>query len=364
MATAKDIAHRLNLSVSTVGRALADDGRISAETKLRVAKAAEELGYVGNRAARMMRGAPSTVIGLVVPDVRNSFFSTMAHALTETMSEQGHQVVLCETGDDRTSELRQIRDLAAAQVAGIILIPCAKPHQAEVRLLQSIPHVQLLRRLPSLSPHWFGIDDQIAVQSATAHLLELGHRRLGYIGGTTELPTGADRLAGFQSAIAAAGLPESAAQIRLGPPSSTAHGGPAHGFAAFQALLESDHPPTGIVTGSTQVTRGVLEAARQAGVAVPRQLSLVGLGDELGFSWWGPGLTTVALPGHELATACGSWLLRRLKDPEIATRPYSSVSAGTLVIRGSTGRPPRSDADEADPKRPERERARATKRVR
>ena len=80
MTTTKDIAARLNLSVSTVGRALADDHRISAETKFRVNQVAEELGYVANRAARMMRGARSTVVGLVVPDVGNSFYSTVAHA--------------------------------------------------------------------------------------------------------------------------------------------------------------------------------------------------------------------------------------------------------------------------------------------
>src|SRR4249920_3408986 len=92
MTTTKDIAARLNLSVSTVGRALADDHRISAETKFRVNQVAEELGYVANRAARMMRGARSTVVGLVVPDVGNSFYSTVAHALAETMNSHEHQV--------------------------------------------------------------------------------------------------------------------------------------------------------------------------------------------------------------------------------------------------------------------------------
>ena len=127
MTTARDIAERLDLSVSTVGRALADDRRISAETKLRVQQVAEELGYVVNRAARMMRGARSPVVGLVVPDVRNSFYSTVAHALTETMGARNHQVMLCETGDDKQTELRQIRGLAAAQVSGVVIVPTAKP---------------------------------------------------------------------------------------------------------------------------------------------------------------------------------------------------------------------------------------------
>ena len=99
--------------------------------------------------------------------------------------------MLSETGEDRLSEFGQIRELAAAQVAGIIIVPTPEPHPEAVRLLQAIPHVQLLRNIASLSPHWFGIDDQAILQAATAHLLELGHRRLGYVGGTVDFPTGA-----------------------------------------------------------------------------------------------------------------------------------------------------------------------------
>ncbi len=335
MTTAKDIAARLNLSVSTVGRALSDDERISAETKFRVNQVAQELGYVANRAARMMRGAPSTVIGLAVPDVRNSFYSTVAHALTESMGRRGRQVMLCETGDDRQSELRQIRDLAAAQVAGIIIVPTPKPHPDVVRLLQSIPHVQLLRKAGSLAPCWFGIDDHAVIQMATEHLLRLGHRRLGYIGGTVELSTGAARLAGFQAAIADAGLPPTAGVVECGPPSSAEHGA-----AALRALLSRDDPPTGIVTGAVQVTHGLLEAAHRDRIAVPRRISVVGFGDELGFAWWGPGLTTISLPMHDLATACGMWLLHRLETSPDSDTPHYSISPGTLVLRGSTAAPP------------------------
>ena len=341
MTTTKDIAARLNVSVSTVGRALADDRRISAETKFRVQQAAEELGYVGNRAARLMRGERSTVVGFVVPDVGNSFYSTVAHALAETMNSHKRQVMLCETGDDRQAELRHIRDLAAAQVAGVVIVPTAKPLAAVARLLQTMPHVQLVRRVPSLGPHWFGIDDRTVIHDAAAHLLELGHERVGYIGGTRDIPTASARLAGFQEAIAGAGLSADPDLVRLGPPSSASHGA-----AAVRALRAAANPPTAVVSGSLQITRGVLGALHQDGAQVPRQLSVVGFGDEPGFSWWGPGLTTVALPVHALATACGVWLLHRLETQvgnDAADEPFSSVSPGALVLRGSTaapGKPP------------------------
>jgi len=348
MTTTKDIAARLNLSVSTVGRALADDRRISAETKFRVHQMAEQLGYVTNRAARMMRGVRSTVIGLVVPDVRNTFYSTVAHALSETMRSRDHQVMLCETGDDRQTELRQVRDLVAAQVAGVVIVPSPKPLPEVGRLLQAIPHVQLLRKVPTLSPHWFGIDDQTIIYTATKHLLDLGHRRVAYIGGTVDIPTAAARLAGFRQAASEAGVPLESCITDLGQP---AYAG--QGSQALRRLMNAAEPPTAVVTGSVQITRGVLDAAHQDRINVPGRLSVVGFGDELGFSWWGPGLTTVSLPMHELATACGVWLLHRLETAEEASDQgsYASVSPGTLVLRGSTAAPagrsrkPRTAAD-------------------
>jgi len=339
MTTARDIAERLNLSVSTVGRALADDRRISAETKLRVNQVAEELGYVVNRAARMMRGARSPVVGLVVPDVRNSFYSTVAHALTETMGARDHQVMLCETGDDRQSELRQVRDLAAAQVSGVVIVPTAKPLPDVGRLLAPMLHVQFLRKVPSLGPHWFGIDDRRVIEQATEHLLALGHRRIGYVGGAVELPTAAARLAGFRAVMEAAEVPAENQLTVFGPPASAEFGA-----SALARLLEGTEPPTAVISGSVQVTRGFLEHAHRAGLDVPGSLSVVGFGDEVGFSWWGPGLTTISLPMHDLATSCGAWLMRRIDtsatgtstDADPAQAPFSSVSPGVLVERGST----------------------------
>lgn len=336
MTTTKDIAARLNLSVSTVGRALADDPRISAETKFRVNQIADELGYVANRAARMMRGVRSTVIGLVVPDVRNSFYSTVAHALTETVRSRDHQVMLCETGDEARIELRQIRDLASAQVGGVVIVPTPRPLPDVKRMLQAIPHVQLNRRVSGLSPHWFGIDDHAVVYTATRHLLDLGHRKIGYVGGAPDVSTGAARLGGFRDAIAEAKLPLESGIVDLGAPSRMMHG-----EDALRRLLSSSEPPTGIVTGSVQMTVGVLAAAHEDRLRVPGRVSIVGFGDQPGFSWWGPGLTTVALPIHELATACGVWLLHRLESTGNGAHPtpFASASPGTLVRRGSTAAP-------------------------
>ncbi|RYF57268.1 MAG: LacI family transcriptional regulator [Comamonadaceae bacterium] len=332
MITAKDVAAKLQVSTSTVGRALADDPRISAAMKQRVTAAAQELGYVANHAARMMRGVSSKLVGLVVPDIRNSFYSTTAHALSRCLEAAGFQLTLSETDDDRARELRQLRELSSANVAGIIIVPSARPQPESVRLLSLTPHIQLLRRHAALGDRWFGIDDVQALQQATQHVLELGHERIAYVGGSAELPTGQARLKGFQAALAG----HRAARLALedlGPPSSMEFG-----RDALRRLLERPQRPTAIITGSVQITQGILEECLQCGLRVPEDMSIVGFGDEPGFRWWGPGLTTMALPVSELATACGLWFVHQLTQKPAQTGPYSSVSPAKLVVRGSTGR--------------------------
>lgn len=330
MVTIKDIAATLNISASTVGRALADDKRISVETKRKVQRAAEQAGYVTNRAARMMRGVASNLVGLMVPDIRNSFYSTIAHSLSQCLMAADYQLALCETADDARMELRHLRELTSANVAGIILVPSAAPLPETVRLLQRLPHIQLLRHLPALGEQWFGIDDARTTFEAACHLADMGHRRLGYIGGTDALPTGAARLRGFRDAAAIRGL---ATVEELGAPASTDFG-----REAVRRMMQ-EAAPSGLVMGAVQNTLGALDELGRLGVRVPDALSVVGFGDELGYRWWGPGLTTMRLPVSELATSCGLWFLHQLKT-EAPAAPFAALSPPELVRRGSVGPAP------------------------
>lgn len=330
MAIAKDIAAMLQISVSTVGRALRDDPRISAETKQRVSRAAADLGYVANRAAQMMRGVSSNLIGLLVPDIRNGFYSTAAHALSQCLAAGGYQLMLCETGDDRVIESQHLRELSSAHAAGVIIVPSAKPLAESIRLLGAMPHCQLLRRCAPLGNQCFVIDDANAIQVATRHLMALGHERIGYIGGSADLSTGAARLDGFRDALRGTKA-ASMAREEVGPPSSWEVG-----RSAVRRLLDLPEPPTAIVLGSVQITYGVLDELCAYDIAIRNRLSVVGFGDEPGFRWWGPGLTTLAMPVSELATTCGLWFQHQLKSHAAERGPYTSVSLAELIVRGST----------------------------
>lgn len=328
--TTRDIAEQLGLAISTVGRALAHDPRISVETRHRVEHKAAELGYVGNQAARVMRGASSKVIGLLVPDVRNTFYSTAAHALAQCLSQQGYQVMLCATDDDRDNELAQVRGLIAAQVAGVVLVATPSPRSESIRLLRQVPHVQFLRTNSELAEQWFGIDDRAVLRDATQHLRDLGHRRIAFLGGLARLSTGRQRFAGYLDVVGEDYDPDLVAQI---PPGSVDAA-----RTELARLLDRPDPPSGVVTASVRITQGVLEELTARQLAVPQKLSVVGFGDEPGFAWWGPGLTTMALPVHEVATACSLYLLQRLRDGGAAA-PFTSSAGGFLRRRGSTAAP-------------------------
>ncbi|MNZ13489.1 HTH-type transcriptional regulator GalR [compost metagenome] len=332
MVTAKQVAEQLGIAVSTVGRAMADDPRISAETKAKVRKMAEQLGYVGNTAARVMRGGSSKLIGLLLPDVTNDFYATIAQALSECCDAEGYRLILSIHNDDREVEFRHIKELAAARVAGVITVPTAAPRRDSINLLRSLPHAQLLRNVPALNPICFGIDDEVALREATAHLLALGHRRIAYIGGQDIRSTGASRLAGFHRAFADMGIDRGQAIEMLGEPTRT------FGVQATSELLRGRKKPTAIVMGSIHATLGMLEVLSEQRIAVPDDLSVVGFGDPLWFAWWGAGLTTVRPPIQELATTCGLWFLHHLKNlgKESTGSSHKAVSSSSLVVRGST----------------------------
>jgi LacI family transcriptional regulator len=330
MVTARQVADRIGVAVSTVGRALADDPRISPETKALVRRAAARLGYVANTPARMMRGGSSRLIGLMLPDIRNSFYATIAEAMSACCDRAGYQLVVSIASAPDVEE-RHARELASARVAGIVIVPTPDPTPQTREILRQFPHVQLLRRVASLSPAWFGIDDEECLRLGTAHLIAAGHRRIGYIGGALQYSTGSARRAGFRRAFTEAGLDPAGAIEMLGPPADAGFGA-----RAMQALLQADPPPTAIITGAVQVTGAVLEALQRAGRSAPRDIAVVGFGDEPSFSWWGPGLTTLAMPIEDLAQACGNWLIERLRNGEPIGK-HESVAGTRLVRRGSAG---------------------------
>ena len=332
--TARVVAKDLGVSISTVGRAMADDPRISAATKARVREAATRLRYVQSMPARVMRGASSNLVALVVPDISNDFYSTVAQSLSKCCERQGYRLVLCITGDSRDIEANQIRELSGVKVAGIFIVPAAETRAETASLLSGIPYVQLLRKSDKLNSAWFGIDDERCVRDSAAHLIALGHQRIAYLGVHDAISTGPSRRVGFWDAFAGARVDAIEAVEKLGPPTVE------FGIAAARQLFQSDVRPTAVVCGSAQIAVGLLEAVSEFGIRIPEDLSIVGFGDSMLAKHWGPGLTTIRFPIDELATSCCLSFLNYLATRASLPASHSLITSSTLIVRGSTAPPP------------------------
>ena len=215
---------------------------------------AKELGYIANSAARVMRHARSSMVGLIIPDVENDFYAAVAKVTAEQCARENLQLVLAVTEDDADLEYRHIRSLREALAAGVVITPSAS---STLDLLRGMVNVQLLRAHPSLESDFVGLDETGGIFTGTKHLIALGHRRLAFIGGPKGLSTTEERYSGFCAALVAAGLSADAAPAEFVPPR------PAFGEEATKRLLRRKSRPTAVVIASPQLTVGASEAIGQ-----------------------------------------------------------------------------------------------------
>jgi LacI family transcriptional regulator len=328
-ATIKDVAEHLGISHSTVSRALGGRGRISAELTERIKAAARELGYVAHSGARSMRGAHSTIVGFVVPDISNTFYSKAAKVLADRCADQGHQLMLAVSEDDPHREMRHVEAFREARTSAILITPAPGVLERTGMLLEGVNVIQFVREHPRIDAQVVCVDDVAGTAVATRHLLDLGHRRIGYIGGDETLSTGRARLEGFRSAFSERGLFPDPDLICLGRPR------PEFGTTSVARLLAGRPAPTALVLGSSNLMVGVIQALHETMLDVPRDLSMIGYGDPDWFAAWKPGLTTIDFSIERMVNLAASRLFDGREtgsdtagERQIRVRPQ-------LVIRGS-----------------------------
>lgn len=304
MVTIKDIGQVLGLSHATVSRALNGSPLVTDETRQSIERVARELGYRPDPAARTLRGSTSNLIGFVLPDIGNNFYSRIAGTVAQLAADRSMHLVLSITDDSPSREEHQIAELLRARARAVIITPSSGLTARSAEMLGQVRTIQMVRRHPALRADMVVADDQNAIAAATNHLAAQGRRRIAYIGGdASTLSTGRERLEGYLAAMAALDLP-SEGLVELGPP-------PQRGFGrdASLRLLSRDPRPDGIVVGSSQFVTGLLEAIMVSGLAVPRDLAFTGYDDPDWFAFWGQGITTAVLPSEDIARAVTAFAL-------------------------------------------------------
>jgi LacI family transcriptional regulator len=332
--TVRDVARRAGVSTSTISHVLNQTRFVSDELRERVLSAMRELNYEPNAAARMLTRQRSDTIGLIVSDIRNPFFASVARGVEDVAQEHGYTVVLCNSDEDLARESACLRALQTRQVDGVLLASAGVSDAHLSRLVHAgFPIVLVDRELPHLPVPAVLLENEAAAYGAVRHLIGRGHRRIAMISGRRSISTTTQRIAGYRRALREAGLKVDRQLVVSGD--STSEGG----ARAAHAILDVVPRPTAIFSGNNLMSIGALQAIGSRGLSVPDDIALVGF-DDFPFPWsdaFRPHLTTVAQPTYELGRRAAETLVRWLKSPGAQQPTERIVLEGQLVVRESSG---------------------------
>lgn len=330
--SSRDIAREADVSQSTVSRVLNNSPRISEATAMRVLSAAERLGYSPNAAARTLTTGRSKLIGLVVSNITNAFYPEVIEAVVATATKHDYNVVLCNTQEDGDLQMSSLELLIEHQVDGAILTSSlldSQPLLDKVRL-DHIPLVMVNRTVPNLAADGVRLDNEGAGRIIAAHLAELGHTRLGYLGGLESTSTNAARRKGFTSQLA---------ELGIAPPDDAILNGTftkASGYALAREIIARHPRPTALFCADDEIALGAMDAILDAGLSIPGDIAIVGVDDVPAASLRPISLTTVRQPATEMGRQATRLLLDRIHSGpvddhvEIVLRPR-------LIVRRTCG---------------------------
>ena len=315
----------------TISRALTGHPEVSESTRRKVLRCAQDLGYRPNRWARSLVTRKSSIIGVVIPDISHSFFAEITYGVEEVLEKAGYDILLCHSRGSVEKECAEIETLIGSRADGLIIAseqPENSPKPFQELIDRRIPFVLVDRFFPKHDFLAVRVDDLAVGRIATAHLLDLGHRRIAHIVGPRLSPASLRRR-GYLRALKAAGVPVNRQYIAHGKfdiPS---------GSEAMKELLTLDPRPTAVFTGNDPMAIGAVYACRDAGLRVPEDISIVGAGNIEGPHHPNPFLTTIDWPRTELGKFAGEVLLQAMSD-ELGDPPQKKVFEPRLLVRQST----------------------------
>ena len=326
-ATIKDVAEAAQVSRSTASRALTGRGYVAPAVRDRVRKAARTLGYVPDAMARHLRQQASQSIGVLVSDLRNDFYASLASGVSQQAPEQRYTMMLADDNGSPKAEAEAAEAFVALRVAGVIVTPVS----ADVITYLAghrIPVVEVDRQFAPGVCDAVVVDNQSAARDVTADLLRLGHRRIALVIDEMHWTTGRNRYTGYKAAFAEAGLPaDESLVVSAGWDVSGAQSG-------ARELLTLPEPPTAVFAANNVLAEGVWRAAAELGLRIPQDLSLVAFDDVPWMSMVQPGINAVAQDPVAMGQAAVTQLVDRINAP---TAPVRTVMLSASVReRGST----------------------------
>jgi len=327
--TLRDIARRLDISITTVSKALKNHPDISEERKKQVLDAAKEMQYVPNAMAKTLRSGKSRFVGLIVSDSSNPYYGRVISGVEETLSEKNYNLLIFNNNEDIQKEEKFLHDLMSVNVAGVILTPALGNAQSPAFLREAgIRYVLAHRYVYPHEDNYVVADDVMAGYIATKHLLGRRQGPIIFINGNNNVSAARDRYQGYLKALTESGVPIEAGNgyysgIRQ-----------EDGYAIGNQIAVRLAPPYSILCFSDYVATGAMKALRDRGITVPNQVAVMGIDDIEMFSYMTPGLTTVHIPKKEIGRTSAKLLMNMIENPEDA-KEKRIVIPPRLVIRDS-----------------------------
>lgn len=333
MPTIRDVAKHAGVAISTASAALNRSAPVSEDVLAKVREAVRAIGYVPHGGAQSLRRGQSRLIGLIVPNVANPHFATVARTIENVCLSAGYLSVVFSSGQDPAREGQILRMMRQQRVAGLVIIPTRSDaeHGDRLRAEIHVPTLLLDMTVEGLRFDVVKLDNVRATRMATDHLIALGHRRIGVLTGIPGLVTSEDRLKGYLEAHAAAGIEVDPSLLLKGDYEQSV------AAASLREAVRRPRPPTALVSCSNMMTLGSLQALRDLGLSLPRDVSLVGI-DDLDFAdLLDPPPTVVRVPIALMADRAIRLLLEEL-DAKREPSGKLEVFAPQLVERGSCRR--------------------------
>jgi DNA-binding LacI/PurR family transcriptional regulator len=329
----KDIARAVGVSHSTVSRALSNSPLVNPETKARIQKLAQEMGYTPDAAARSLVMGQTRTVGVVVTSIADPFIAQVVQGIENIAYEHAYAVILASSNSDPLREMSAVEMLRSKRVDGVIVTSSRLGALYQDHLEHIGVPVVLLNNHSEQSGRYLysvTVDNPHGGHLATQHLIELGHRRIACITGPANHSSNMGRLAGYQQALAEANIPFAPELVAPGT------GTQAAGMLALPKLMNLSEHPTALFCYNDMTAIGVLRAAREMGLHIPRDLAVVGFDDISFASFVNPPLTTIAQPQFEMGQQATQMLLT-LMSKTSEGQVSDILIQGKLIVRESSG---------------------------
>ncbi|HEY1794025.1 MAG TPA: LacI family DNA-binding transcriptional regulator [Opitutaceae bacterium] len=337
--TIKDVARLAGVSIATASAVINNKGTTSERMKKKVEDAMSGLDYRPDNMARSLKTGKSKVVGMLIPDVSNPFFTEAMCGVEETARTRGYSVILSHSNESTHQEIENLGVLRSQRVDGVIL-GCASGNMDYERATRNRFPIVFIDRIPydGFSGRAVLVDNVAAAYAATRHLLEIGHRKIALMNGRTDISVGRDRVAGFRKAMKEAQVSVNDAFVHEG--SFTRENGYLNsGYNAANELMSLPDRPTAVFSCNNSMTLGLMKALAEKGISCPRDVSIVTFDDYPWESYFQPKLTAVSQPAREMGRRA-MWMMLSILEPdspgaEDFTRPMDILSA-ELRVRQST----------------------------